>query len=163
MSEGRRGMAEGNLIAFPELFESAWSFLAYKDKDLSFLLRNSRTLLWSPQCSVSAVDWSRSQKAWSWWFQKKQDKLDYRSKPINDNPAWPTKTGLCSCALAECLFIEEEKGTIEKRGNHVRMWLESSRLATWSDNSGCAEQGGQQLGQGHENIWDTDLEPLYRF
>lgn len=58
-------MAEGNLIAFPELFESALSLLDGKDKDLSFLSvlscetahRFDGALV---QCQ--AVDFPRSQK-----------------------------------------------------------------------------------------------------
>lgn len=54
-----------------------------------------------------------------------------------------------------CLFIGEEKGTIKKRGDHVRMLLESSRLTAWS------ESKGQRLGQRQENIGGMDLEPQY--
>lgn len=152
-------MANGNLIPFPELFESALSFLACKDKDLSFLAVSSSAA--ADHC------YGAPGSALTLWTHRgvrkyrdfRRNKTFCRSEPINDNPAWPTKTGLCSWALTEGLFIGEENGTIQRRGNHVSMLLASSRLTAWSDVPGCVEQRGWQLGQGHEHIWRIDLEP----
>lgn len=59
-------MAEGNYIAFPEIFKSTLSLLAYKDKDLSFLSTSSSETVdnfYGAPGAVSAVDLSRSRKA----------------------------------------------------------------------------------------------------
>ena len=138
-----------------------WISLVFKDSNLSFpsepLQWKDPPLLWS-LCWVRAVDLVRSQKAWSWWFQKKQGKVDCTSDPLNNSQAWSTKTGCCSCTLSVCL-LEERKVTIRKKRNHVSSLPESSTLTAWSGIPVCVDQ---HVGQRRGNLRNTDSEPQHR-